>query len=69
MRFLRVAYLYLTTPGGVPTIEQFTTILNKIEIHDFSVETYVSGSSGESKLYRELLEKSGIPTTMREEEE
>ncbi len=62
IRFLRPAYLYHTAPGGVPDTEQFAEIFAKIDLDDkdFTVEEFRPGSSGEGKLYRLLLEKSGI---------
>jgi DGQHR domain-containing protein len=58
MRFLRPCYLHLASPGAVVGKEQFLTELKKINMksEDFSVETYKPGSSGESKLYRALVD-------------
>ena len=65
MRFLRPAYLYLTSPGGVPESVEFARIFAKIDMdnEDFTVDDFMPGSSGEGKLYRLLLEKSGIRRT------
>lgn len=62
MRFLRDAYLYLVSPGEVPTKENFKTIFDKIKIKDqyFSVDNFKPGTSGESELYRTLLSESDI---------
>lgn len=62
MRFLRPAYLYLTSPGGVPESAEFARIFAKIDMdnEDFTVDEFMPGSSGEGKLYRLLLEKSGF---------
>ncbi|MDX1810273.1 MAG: DGQHR domain-containing protein [Sulfurospirillaceae bacterium] len=62
MRFLKPLYLHLGTFGDVLSKEQFLTVLNKININDedFTPDNYKPGSSGESMLYRDLLQKSGI---------
>ncbi len=62
MRFLKNAYLHLTAPGEVPTKDQFLNILKKIDLQDedFNTENFKPGSSGESELYRTLLNKSNL---------
>jgi len=62
MRFLRPAYLYLTSPGNVPEEEEFLKILEKIDLkdEDFTVENFPPGSSGELKLYRTLMDKAAV---------
>lgn len=62
MRFLKPLYLYIGTYGNVPTKDDFLKILNKINLKDeeFTPENYKPGSSGESSLYKDLIEKSGI---------
>lgn len=62
MRFLRPAYLHITSPGSIPTKKQFMEVLKKIDIKDaqFNTDIYKPGTGGESKLYNELREKSKI---------
>lgn len=57
MRFLGPAYLYLTGPGGVPTKGEFLTLLERVSLKDpdFNVDRFKPGTSGESELYRILL--------------
>lgn len=69
MRFLRPAYLFLVGPGEIPSSDQFLEIFNKIDLtdDDFVIEEYKPGTSGEAKLYRTLLELSGIDKNGQEE--
>ena len=60
MRLLRPVYLYLVAPGQVPTIEQFSTVFNKITTNNFSSDIYKPGSSGESLLYNTLLNEASL---------
>ena len=63
MRFLRPAYLHLTKNiGEVISEEQFVNLLEDVDISgdSFNKENYLPGSSGQSKLYRELLAKTGL---------
>ena len=62
MRFLRPAYLHLTSPGGVPEESEFYEILKKIDMEDgdFNIDNFKPGTSGESELFRTLLNKSGL---------
>jgi len=62
MRFLRPSYLHLTSPGGVPKIAGFKSILDKINLNDdqFTTDDYNPGTSGESKLYRTLIDKAKL---------
>jgi DGQHR domain-containing protein len=62
MRFLRPVILnYSTKPGLVP-IEHFTKTLADIDLADesFISKTYPPGTSGETKLFNILIEKSGL---------
>jgi len=61
-RFLRPAYLYLTSPGSVPSKDDFITILSRIVINDndFTVERFKPGTSGEAELYRTLMQESKL---------
>ena len=58
IRFLRDAYLSVTTEPKVVTKAEFAKIFakSKLKDADFNVETFVPGSSGAAHLYRELLE-------------
>lgn len=62
MRFFKDAYLSFESIGAVITKEQFLSIFNSIDLeeHEFNKDNYVPGSSGQGKLYRDLLEKSGL---------
>lgn len=62
MRLLRPAYLELTDPGGVPKKENFSQIIDRIDMEedDFNVDNFKPGSSGESELYRQILDESGL---------
>ncbi len=62
MRFLRPAYLYLCSPGDVPTPDDFMSVMKRISLSDgdFNTDIFKPGTSGESFLYRTLLEKSNI---------
>jgi DGQHR domain-containing protein len=63
MRFLRNAYLFLAKPGQVPKADDFLSrIFEKIEApaDGFDARTFKPGTSGETSLYRFLMEKSGL---------
>ena len=62
MRFLKPVYLFIANPGDVPSIDDFTAILNRIDLgdDDFNVDTFRPGTSGEASLYRELLQLSRL---------
>lgn len=57
IRFLRPAYLSICEPGQVAKKEEFLGILEKSSMKDddFVINTYHPGTSGESLLYRTLL--------------
>lgn len=61
IRYLRDAYLELTTTPSVPTKEQFRNLLDRVELKDgdFNTERFVPGSSGAAALYRNLV--SSLP--------
>jgi DGQHR domain-containing protein len=62
MRFLRPAYLNLCAPGNVPSTNEFQAIVQRIGLNDdeFTTNIFKPGTSGESLLYRTLIEKSQI---------
>jgi hypothetical protein len=57
MRFLRDAYLHLTTVPAVPKKEQFALIFKRSSLvdDDFKTERSPPGSSGASALYNEFI--------------
>ena len=62
MRFLKDAYLHITSPGSVPSKDEFFEIFKKVEFDDnyFTTDNFKPGSSGESVLYSELKSHSNI---------
>ncbi len=63
MRFMRPAVLsYDVRPNLVPK-EHFEALMSKIDLPDgsFTTDNYPPGTSGETRLYRDLLDKSGLP--------
>lgn len=56
MRFLRDAYLHITTKPTVPSKEDFARILARSDLNDrdFNTERFPPGSSGASALYNAL---------------
>ena len=62
MRFMRVAYLSLDMPKEIVQPDTFSRIITNINIADgtFTPDIYVPGSSGEKKLFDELVEKSQL---------
>lgn len=62
MRFLRIAYLHLTKPGGVPSTAEFLKILNRVTLSDldFNTDSFKPGTSGEAELYRVMLKESKL---------
>jgi DGQHR domain-containing protein len=63
MRFFKDVYIYLGQPDTVIEKKDFQDIFNSIDIsaNDFTKDVYVPGSSGQGKLYQDLLTKSGLP--------
>ena len=63
MKFLRPAYLELAENVGDPvSTQKFYELLQEVEIpgEDFNKEVYLPGSTGQSKLYKQLLEFTGL---------
>ncbi len=62
MKFLGYAYINIKSKEGVISVNEFENALSKIKIrdNDFNPEKYTPGSSGEAKLYKELVEQSGL---------
>ena len=63
MRFLRPAYLYLNGLGRVIATDKYTKLIENINLRDgdFNRQKYLPGTSGETTLYKDLMEKSDIP--------
>jgi DGQHR domain-containing protein len=57
IRFLRDCYLRITSPGEVPSMDDFSSVFQTVTLRneDFTIKNYEPGSSGEGKLYRHLL--------------
>lgn len=57
MRLLPTVYRKVGGPGAIPKIEAFLRVLEGIQLRDedFATEKYRPGTSGESDLYRDLL--------------
>lgn len=62
MRFLRDCYITFDRIGEVINKDEFSKILKRIDIkaEDFNRDNYIPGSGGQSKLYKDLIEKSKI---------
>jgi DGQHR domain-containing protein len=62
MRFMRSAYNYFERPGLVVEQGEFLSLFKQVglERDDFNTESFVPGSSGATKLYRVLLEQTGL---------
>ncbi len=62
MRFLRPAYRSLASPGEIPTQDAWLALLQKVTLKDddFTVDNFEPGTGGESKLFKRLLEETGI---------
>jgi hypothetical protein len=56
MRFLPLMYTWLEGPDTIPTVGQFMEVLYKFPFEDgeFTTENYPPGTSGETKLFRQL---------------
>lgn len=63
VRFLRPAYLSITTEPIVASKRDFRAIFDRIDLtdRDFNVQNFVPGTGGASKLYNELMARSGLP--------
>lgn len=62
MRFLRPAYLYFTTEPTVVRQDDFAKLFEKTNLRDedFNPNMFPPGTSGSSKLYRLLVEQTGV---------
>ncbi|PDH63093.1 MAG: hypothetical protein CNE89_15090 [Sphingomonadaceae bacterium MED-G03] len=61
IRFFREAYNHVAVPGEIVTSEAFAKIFlrSSLKWHDFNTERYPPGTSGETRLYHDLLETIG----------
>jgi len=57
MRFFRHAYNHVAAPGEIPPAAEFRAILDRVDLSDgdFTVDRYPPGTSGETKLYHDLM--------------
>lgn len=57
IRFLRDAYDYLAMPGEMVSSDQFKSVFDQVDLKekDFNTDNYPPGTSGETRLYRDLL--------------
>lgn len=62
MKFFKNCYLSFNKPDSIITKEEFASIFKNINIkeEEFNTQNYLPGSKGQSALYKDLLEKSGI---------
>jgi DGQHR domain-containing protein len=63
VRFLRPAYLSVTTNPKVVTQTEFEKIFAraKLKDDDFSPDNFLPGTSGSTKLYNTLMEQTSVP--------
>ena len=57
MRFFKHAYNHITRPGEIPPQEEFLKVLADVKLKDadFTVDRYPPGTSGETKLFHDLM--------------
>lgn len=62
MKLLRPAYLHLASPGEVVSADSFISLLRKSTLQDgdFTTDRYKPGTSGESGLYRDLMDQLSL---------
>lgn len=62
IRFLRPAYLYYTSEPTVVSKDQFRRLFQKSTLKDgdFNPDRFLPGGSGSTKLYRTLVEQTGV---------
>jgi len=70
MRYLRDAYLSQDQLDDLVSMDQFLAIFKRVELNDedFNSQNYKTGSSGEARLFRDLLAQSGLSNIEDEEE-
>lgn len=62
IRLLRPAYLHIANPGEVPSKNEFLKVFSrsKLQDEDFNIEKFKPGTSGETALFRHLLDELGL---------
>jgi DGQHR domain-containing protein len=57
MRFFKHAYNHIAAPGDIPSVAEFLEIFSRVNLadSDFTVDRYPPGTSGETKLYHDLM--------------
>lgn len=57
IRFFRHAYNHVAVPGAMVSVEEFFKIFERSDLnsYDFNTERYPPGTSGETRLYNDLL--------------
>ncbi|MCA6385280.1 MAG: DGQHR domain-containing protein [Cytophagales bacterium] len=63
MKFLKPSYLHLASKiGDIVSKNDFLKLIEKVNINgaDFTKENYLPGTSGQAKLYKELVKSSGL---------
>lgn len=62
MKFFKDAYLHFEKPNTIISKEEFSSIFESIDLqeNDFNTQRYLPGSKGQSALYKDLKELSGI---------
>jgi DGQHR domain-containing protein len=57
MRFFRYAYNHVAAPGEIPAKQDFAHIFARVDLDDadFTIENYPPGTSGETKLFHDLM--------------
>ena len=58
MRFFRHAYNHIAAPGEIPPKKDFARVFAQVELDDddFTTENYPPGTSGETKLFYDLMQ-------------
>ncbi len=62
MRFMRIAYLSIESPSQVITSDKYQPLFDRMELADgsFKPDVYLPGSSGEKRLFDQLVKQSGL---------
>lgn len=62
MRLLRPAYRHFTTSEQDVSSDQFLELFTRVKLPDgeFNSERYKPGTSGETRLFKDLLEETGL---------
>ncbi len=62
MRFLRPAYRNFTTSDEVVSEDKFFSLFKQVKLRDvdFNEDNYVPGTSGATKLFRDLMDDKSL---------